>query len=58
MTTPRCKSFPASAARLRSSASTPRRKQDASYHDMNELLTLLDMLERALTKEQGNGNEN
>jgi hypothetical protein len=28
------------------------------YHDMNELLTLLDMLERALTKEQGNGNEN
>jgi hypothetical protein len=33
-------------------------KQDASYHDMNELLTLLDMLERALTKEQGNGNEN
>ena len=33
-------------------------KQDASYHDMNELLTLLDMLERALTKEQGDGNEN
>ena len=33
-------------------------RQDASYHDMNELLTLLDMLERALTKEQGNGNEN
>jgi hypothetical protein len=33
-------------------------KQDASYHDMNEMLTLLDMLERALTKEQGNGNEN
>ena len=33
-------------------------KQDASYHDMNELRTLFDMLERALTKEQGNGNEN
>ena len=33
-------------------------RQDAVHHDMNEILSLLDMLERALTKEQGNGNEN
>ena len=30
-------------------------RQDAVHHDMNEILTLLDMLERALTKEQDNG---
>ena len=27
-------------------------KQDPMYHDMNELLSLLDMLERALGKEE------
>jgi hypothetical protein len=30
-------------------------RQDAVYHDMNEILSLLDMLERALAKEAGNG---
>ena len=49
-------------ARLRRKAEIVRldtkARQDAVHHDMNEILTLLDMLERALTKEQGNGNEN
>lgn len=42
-------------ARLRRKAEIVRldakAKQDAIHHDMNEILSLLDMLERALTKE-------
>lgn len=49
-------------ARLRRKAEIVRldtkARQDAVHHDMNEILSLLDMLERTLAKEQGNGNEN
>ena len=30
-------------------------KQDPIHHDMSEILSLLDMLERALAKEDSNG---
>ena len=30
-------------------------QQDAVHHDMNEILSLLDMLERTLAKEDSNG---
>jgi hypothetical protein len=46
-------------ARLRRKAEIVRldtkARQDAVHHDMNDILTLLNMLERALTKEQDNG---
>ena len=30
-------------------------RQDAVHHDMNEILTLLDMLERKMAEEKSNG---
>ena len=46
-------------ARLRRKAEIVRldtkAKQDPVHHDMNEILSLLDMLERALAKEDSNG---